>query len=421
MHWLFTGHLRELIGASQFICSPPQASSFGFTRIVHTQASPPLAFDVPTKTASVVWLNSLKPDQRGKTLAQLGNVRCMLVVMAAPVRAKLHKARKLPRHFTKVASFPAQKSLMLSTRPQNFNPKASSQVLEVRANNPARARKGVADIGSFTMPESPLEAIDRLSEARWQQFHESAQDFPHRHVDGVWAATDGAVKKHGKAGVLMSGGVAFREGDHCLDNTGIHVEGPISSFVAEGAALLVLLETVPAFQPLTIMTDSANVMWAMQHCSRRERVPDFSRHPNQGLLKRLYKAHIRRTSRTHYVKITEHSSVSLNECADALAASAWQDYDAPFRSFDLWEDSDCIYYYKKKEDSLVRVDAAELRAHFIQLRSAELLRNQTRTVLKLTAPVVGRHLTYEVLTVTVTVTVTVILAQWPLLCSRWSG
>lgn len=285
---------------------------------------------------------------------------------------------------------------MLSTTHYDFYPKASRHIVEVWANVPARARKGVADIGSFAMPEAPLEAINRLVEGRWLSFHEGAQDYPYRHVPGILAATDGAVKKHGKAGVLMSGGVAYRQGDG-PENTGVHVEGPISSFVAEGAALLVLLETAPVHQPLTILTDSANVMWAMQHCSRRERVPDFSKHPNRGLLKRLYSAHIRRTAATHYVKITAHTSVALNECADTLAALARQDENAPSRSFDLFENTDCIFYYRKDEDNFVQAKATELRNHFIQLRSAEILRNETRTVTKLTAAGVGRHLMHKVL------------------------
>jgi len=398
LHWLFAEYLRELIGATQFVGSPPAASSFGFTRIVHTQANPPLVFDMPIKAASVVWLNGVKPEHRGRTPAMLGNSRSVLMVVGARTRAKLQKARQMPRYWQKVASFPAQTRLMLSTKQFDFHPKASRQVLEVWANSPLRARRGVTCIGSFSMPEDPLQAINSMQAGRWTTFHEGAQDYPYRHVPGILAATDGAVKKYGKEGVLMSGGVAFREGDHNMMNTGVHVVGPISSFVAEGAAMLVLLETAPTDLPLTILTDSANVMWAMQHCSRLERVPDFSMHSNQDLLKRLHTAHTRRSAATHYVKITAHTSIALNECADGLAASARNDDNAPSRLFEMWENHNCIHYYREGENGHpARAEAAELRTHFIQLRSNEVFQNQTRTLQKLTAVGVGRHLMYLVL------------------------
>ena len=398
LHWLFTEHLRGLIAATQFVGSPPTSSSFGFTRLVHTHANPPLVFDTPTKCASVVWLNGIKGEQRGMLPAMMGNSNSVLLVVGARIRAKLQKARRLPWYWKKVASFPAQARLLLSTKPYDFTPKASSQILEVWANDPARVRKGVADIGSFSMPEAPLEAMNRLHTGRWIQFHQGAQDYPYRHVQGILAATDGAVKKYGDAGVLMSGGVAFRPGGHDLEDTGVHVDGPISSFLAEGAAILVLLQTVPQDQPLTVLTDAANVMWAMQHCSRQERVPDFSTHSNQNLLRRLRKAHIERSAPTHYVKITAHTSVVLNERADELAASARENVDAPSRSFESWENCECIHYYREEEGGqAVRAKLAELLAHFIQLRSDEVLRNRTRTVLKLIAPGVGRHLMHTVL------------------------
>ena len=211
------------------------------------------------------------------------------------------------------------------------------------------------------------------------------------------AATDGAVRKYGKEGVLMSGGVAYRPGPHGLADTGLHVGGPISSLVAEGAAVLYLMEAAPPEEPLTILTDSANVMWAMQHCSRKERVADFSRHPNQELIQRLRQQHIRRTAVTRYVKVTAHTSILFNERADRLAATARANKDAPSRSFGSWENEDCLHFRKQGDEDAVQVEAAELRTHFLQLRSSELLRKQTRTTQKLTAPGVGRHLMHKVL------------------------
>jgi ribonuclease HI len=333
LHWLFTEHLRTLIEATQYVGAPPTAASFGFSRIVHSPANPPLAFEELDKAASVVWLNGVKADRRRQVLWTLGNRSPVLMVVSSRVRVAiqkaLQKAHKLPKYWKKVASFPAQTRLMLSTDQYDFRPKACSRALEVWANLRAHVRPGVLDISSFTMPDEPLRAINEMHGDRWDYFHLGAQDFTYRQAPGVLAATDGAVKKYGKDGVLMSGGVAYRAGAHGLVDTGLHVNGPISSFVAEGAALLFLLESAPPDEPLTILTDSANVMWAMQHCSRKEKIMDFSTHSNKDLLQRLCREHIRRTANTHYVKVTAHTSITLNERADSLATAARADKEAP--------------------------------------------------------------------------------------------
>ena len=398
LHWLFTEHLRGLIAATQSVGAPPTAASFGLSRIVYHSPNPPLVFDEPVRAASVIWLNGVKAVKRGTLLRALGNQHPILMVVSSRARAALQKVWKTPAGWKKVASFPAQSRLMLSTNQFDFTPKASSQILEVWANPPARARPGISDIGSFTMPDDPLRALDSLKNGRWGDFHSGAQDFPYRQAPGIVAATDGAVKKYGKEGVLMSGGIAYRAGAHGLVDTGIHVDGPISSLVAEGAALLYLLEKAPHDEPLTVLTDSANIMWAMLHCTRKERVIDFSTHPNQDMLQRLRQEHIKRTAETQYVKVTAHTSIFLNECADSLAATARADKDAPKCSFGLWEHPYCLYFFSKGEDGEhARATATELRTHFIQLRSKDVLRNRTRTVNKLTAPGVGRHLLHAVL------------------------
>lgn len=196
----------------------------------------------------------------------------------------------------------------------------------------------------------------------------------------------------------MSGGVAFADGDHDLTDTGIHVEGPISSFVAEGAAMLVLLQMVPTDQPLTVLTDSANVMWALQHCSRLELFKDFSKHFNQRLVKDLQREVEKRTAEMRCVKITAHTSIELNERADYRAAVARLDKDAPTRTCTLWTDPYLLHFYRMGEEGdPVPAKPEELREHFLKLRAERVVRNQTRTIQKMLASGVGRNLMYPVL------------------------
>ena len=198
----------------------------------------------------------------------------------------------------------------------------------------------------------------------------------------------------------MGGGVAYFPGSHKLQDTGVHVCGQASSLVAEGAAAHVLLQTAPKSQQLTILTDSANVMFAMQHCSQRELWRDFSHHSQVLLLQELQTAQAACTADTHWVKITAHSSVELNERADRLATSAWDDHDAPARTFEPQENPNSLHFYQKgrgEEDEPIKVKPAVLCVHLLNRRASKVIATNNLTVQTLTAAHVGRHLRHTVL------------------------
>ena len=102
----------------------------------------------------------------------------------------------------------------------------------------------------------------------------------------------------------------------------MRVHWHVTSFVAEGAAACVLLGMVRPEEPLTILTDSANVMFAAQHCTRQEKWKDFSNHTDTEMIEELALLTARRTAPTTWVKIKSHTSVELNERADKYAAKA---------------------------------------------------------------------------------------------------
>jgi hypothetical protein len=79
--------------------------------------------------------------------------------------------------------------------------------------------------------------------------------------------------------------------------------------VSEGAAALAALQKVPTNADLIILTDSSNVMFAMQHCSRKEQWRDFTDHPEAELIGELAKALAARTASTRWVKIKSHRFV----------------------------------------------------------------------------------------------------------------
>jgi hypothetical protein len=132
-------------------------------------------------------------------------------------------------------------------------------------------------------------------------------------------------------------------------------------------------------------------MFAMQHCSRRERWRDFSNHADEQLLKELVTLQAQRTALTVWVKVKSHVSVELNERADRLAAEAPFVEEAVSELYTEQEDGHVIQFYKSGESVPVRASAKELNDHFIQLRNKAVLAKPTRTVGKLTAQGLGRE------------------------------
>jgi ribonuclease HI len=393
LHWLFAEHLRSAIQANQFVGSPPTVCSFGFAEVVYGTDVPPLTCEFrPGHT--VVWMDGYKQD-RVKLLKQLTapNMKQfrVLLVMSYGVRHRLQQSKWLPpSRWFRLRSFPVGTPIMLSANQFDHTPKASARVLEVWANGKARSHN-MELLRDFAVSEEPLLAVQEMRGGRWQHFHQGAQDYKYREFEGIVAATDGSVLNDPEEGLCMGGGIAFRAGDHGLSDEYVRVHGHVTSFVAEGAAARVLLGMVPVDRPLVILTDSANIMFAMQHCSRRERWRDFSNHADEQLLKELATLQAQRTALTVWVKVKSHVSVELNERADRLAAEAPFVEEAVSKLYTEQEDGNVIQFYKSGEPVPVRASAKELNDHFIQLRNTAVLAKPTRTVGKLTAQGVGRE------------------------------
>jgi ribonuclease HI len=405
LHWLFAEQLRSAIEADQFVGSPPTVCSFGFGSVVTGTEASPLTRELQ-REHTVVWLNGYRQD-KAALMRQLNTALSqsrVLVVMSYGLRQLLCKDKLLGR-WCKVRSFPGT-PVMLSANQFEHTPKASARVLEVWANRAAWSHLGDEHLQRLHMPEDPLLAIHGMTGGRWQQFHEGSQDFKYREFQGVVAATDGSVVNDPQVGPLMGGGIAFRAGDHGLEDQCVCVHGHVSTLVAEGAAAATLLAMVPKDKPLVIFTDSANIMYAMQHCSRKERWRDFATHPDVELLTELALQQAGRTALTIWVKIKSHTSVELNERADRLATEAPFAEESTSKKFDQQEDSNLIQFYKKGDSGPVQATAQELKEHFLQIRSrkvldqavrifesdrGEVVTKVTRTVQKLTAVGVGRE------------------------------
>ena len=391
LHWIFCERLRVLTKAKQFVGSPPNACSFGFDTVVHGSEPSPLT-KVLKRMDTVVWLNGVEKDRVGVLrLLQKFTSNNVVVVMSSGLRQQMQTRKCIPKQWCKVTSFPAGTRIMLSANQFDLKPKASIRVLEVWANIKAGHCNNFSLIGEFVMTDSPLLDIHNMSGGRWQHFHNGSQDYKYQEFDGIVAATDGSVIDDPDEGPCMGGGVVFRAGDHGLKDEWVRAHGHISSLVAEGAAACVLLSMVPPDKPLAILTDSANIMFAMQHCSRREIWRDFSGHVDAQLIEELARLQARRTAPTVWIKVKLHTSVELNERADRFAAEAPFVENGVSKQFEQQEDCNLIQFYREAESAPVMASSKELKEHFISLRCPRLLQKESRATMKLIAAGVGRE------------------------------
>ncbi len=195
----------------------------------------------------------------------------------------------------------------------------------------------------------------------------------------------------------MGAGIAFRENSHGLTDTLLRVSGHVTTFVAEGAAASHLFGVVRPDVPLTVMTDSANIMFAMQQCTRREKWRDFDYHPDKELMNELALKQAARTAPTCWVKIKSHTSVMLNKRADRLATAAPDSDEAWLRMYNEQIDDDFIQFYRLVDNEEARVDSKQLCNHFIQIHNAQVTRKMTRTIRKLRASGTGRAYFHQAL------------------------
>ena len=159
--------------------------------------------------------------------------------------------------------------------------------------------------------------------------------------------------------VKLGAALAFRRGDRPEgDIARIVVGGAFfkkSSLLAEGGAIQTALETVQLHIPLTILTDSANIMYDMQHRSRNDWWRDFDSHRDRDMLNRMAVTLASRTAKTVFVKIKAHTSVPLNETADQLA-------DAVCNGFgmgDKYQHLPPIKYVQQESANTIRIQCLE--------------------------------------------------------------
>jgi ribonuclease HI len=139
----------------------------------------------------------------------------------------------------------------------------------------------------------------------------------YRHPTGY----DGSVheEEHQEGDPTAAGcGLAYRHGDGENTHFRINMLGTASSMAPEGAAILRALEMHPD-KELTILTDSAGMMYALEACTNTIRWADFDQHPHRDMLQQIMEALQKRTPPLRLVKVKAHQGHYLNKGANLQA------------------------------------------------------------------------------------------------------
>ena len=176
------------------------------------------------------------------------------------------------------------------------------------------------------MPRASQEfCLSQAAEEYWCARQEGA----YWEFEGTLAASDGSVKRDMGAGVVL-------QDEHLSQARVTHavkVGGDPSSFRAEAAALDQALLHAPSDCPLTVFTDSINVIFALKAFRSQEFARDITRQKNADIIAKILVKVNERTAPTHIMKVKSHRGAHLNELADsaaALAAAADAKEDVPW-------------------------------------------------------------------------------------------
>ena len=148
----------------------------------------------------------------------------------------------------------------------------------------------------------------------WPIFNGASQYAAYIHTTDVLAATDGSASKDG---VEMGGGVAFRYGDG--ESMAIPIRGIPSSLDAEAGAGHLCLELHDDDTPLTILTDSYNLLQLIQNSLTPGTSTSLQDHEHAHILLPFMAKLFARTAPTTWVKVKSHRGALLNEAADFYA------------------------------------------------------------------------------------------------------
>ena len=274
-------------------------------------------------TDTIIMLDAFPSEHRQQILEQLGRQKCSRwVVISTEARTKSKTRRALEKVGQEVESIVKGQ---LGT--------------QMRDAGKAAWRTGDARVGKFDEAYSvwiggkgehvnaqrweeawemeyqyapPFQALSKGGKEYWR----ARQDGAYLSWVGTVAATDGSAPDS------MGAAAVLRAADGEVTVKVNKVGGPTSSFRAEAAAMWQAVETADKTAPLVILTDSMNVIQALQAWDRAEFVREMDWQRNADVLQKILLAVNQQSSPITIVKVKSHRGVDLNERADILAGAA---------------------------------------------------------------------------------------------------
>lgn len=168
---------------------------------------------------------------------------------------------------------------------------------------------------AWTLHDRHTPPITQLSPAG-QLYWRHRQDGAYVDWKGVLAACDGSVQATMGAGAILRSPTGVMETQVC------RVGGDPSSFRAEASAMYQAVYNADRAVPLAILTDSMNVIQALQAWDHAEFLRDMTWQRNADILTQILLAINLQMSPITIVKVKSHRGCEMNEQADALADMA---------------------------------------------------------------------------------------------------
>ena len=185
--------------------------------------------------------------------------------------------------------------------------------------------------------DDPYRKIPKLTGTLWDVYCKADQAAPYQSAEGTLAATDGSFKTQG--GNLAGAGVNYRPSDN-LEDSKERIQCDVSSLVPEIHAVRMALQAAPKDEKLTILTDSATVLWIATALTQTLTWRNLAKHGQIDAISRLVSDLDLRTAPTHLVKVASHRGCFMNEIADELAGNAANHEEEVMHTYDTTYDLD---------------------------------------------------------------------------------
>ena len=177
-----------------------------------------------------------------------------------------------------------------------------------------------------TLPDSAWALLRPAAQFYWLR----RQDGHLRHSDSAQVAACDGSAGHGMGAAAVILDTTQPRSDINPAPHSAKVGGPPSSFRAEAGAMFLALDNADPDASLTVLTDSMNIIQALQCWGREEYQRDMERQKNADIIKCILDAINLRSAPLTITKVKSHRGVELNELADhhaGAAAAAGEDDD----------------------------------------------------------------------------------------------